>query len=164
MAQAQCDLRCQYANPADDAECKCVCGGKNHGKGQNKAKWDAKQERHLKTRRAFRAHLNSEKPRSGNRLYRRHRQEFEKQYAIWREGHGGKPQEQKQEEQKEHGVESKVEEVKTVHQSGSDVTVIKDAKVGNDVYSHVRRSNGKTEYRKNDKVCTKADVPAELGW
>lgn len=149
MTQAQCDLRCQYANPSEDADCKCVCGGKNHGKGQDQAKWDAKQERHQKTRRAFRAHLNKEEPKKGNRLYRRHRQEFNRLFAEWRGD----------------SIETKPsEEIETVHKSGNDITVIKDAKVGDDTYSHVRRNNGKTEYRKNDKLVTKKDLPAELGW
>jgi hypothetical protein len=148
MAETACDLKCQYANPEHASECKCECGGENHGKGTDVRRWEAKEKRHAKTRRAFRAHLNAKESKSGNKLYRRNRTEFNRLFAEW---------------QKEHGVEPK-EEIETVHKSGSEVTVIKDATVGEDVYSHVRRSNGKTEYRKNDKMITKADVPKELGW
>lgn len=148
------DAKCYYAW-SDDCDCK-HCEGAAHGGGINNLNdpiMVKKQARHKTTRRAFRELLNQESPRSGVRLYRRNREEFERRYAEYL---------------KEQGVEPKPEEIVTVHSKGmgdkAEVTIIKDAKVGNDFYSHVRRANGKTEYRKNDKVCTKADIPAELGW
>ena len=151
VQQIQCnDARCLYATN-DDCDCK-HCGGALHGSkvgNMGDPQWVAKTERLSKTRKAFRKLLNSQEKGSGTRLYRRNREEFDKQYAIWAEVET--PAEQP-------------EEIKTVHVSGNETTVVKDMKVGNDTYSHVRRSNGKTEYRKNDKVITKAEVPAELGW
>lgn len=144
------DAKCYYAW-SDECDCK-HCNGAAHGGGINNLNdpiMVKKNARHKTTRRAFRELLNQESPRSGIRLYRRNREEFETRYAEYL---------------KSQGVEPKPEEITTTHVSGSEITVIKDAKVGNDVYSHVRRSNGKTEYRKNDKVCTKAGIPAELGW
>ena len=144
------DARCLYAQ-SDDCDCN-QCGGALHGSqagNMEDPRWVAKAERLSKTRKAFRKLLNSQEKGSGTRLYRRNREEFDKQYAIWAEVET--PAEQP-------------EEIKTVHVSGNETTVIKDKKVADDTYSHVRRSNGKTEYRKNDKVITKAEVPAELGW
>jgi len=142
------DLRCLYAL-SEDCDCH-QCGGAFHGSGANNMAdpiWIKKVERSSKTRRAFRKYLNEQDPKSGTRLYRRHREEFNKQYAEW----SGEPQ-----------------EIVTVHSAGtgptSEVTVIKDRRAGNDVYSHVRRANGKTEYRKNDKLITKANVPEHFGW
>src|SRR5690606_25649163 len=79
----KCDNKCLYADPEQADDCHCECGGKNHGKGTDEAKWAAKELRHIGTRRAFRAYLNEQEPKSGNRLYRRHRQDFERQYAEW---------------------------------------------------------------------------------
>lgn len=156
--ETKCDAKCQYANPEQAADCKCECAGKNHGQGTDTRVWEAKAERLSKTRKAFRRELNAKEPRSGTRLYRHNREEFDKQYAEW----SGKPmQEQLALDPAKEGEDKSIT---TVHQSGSEVTVIKDQQVGDDTYSHVRRSNGKTEYRKNDKLITKAQLPTELGW
>jgi len=147
--KVQCnDLRCLYAL---SEECDChQCGGALHGSGANNMAdpiWVKKVERSSKTRRAFRKYLNEQDPKSGTRLYRRHREEFNKQYAEWT---------------------GKAEPVVSIHSQGmgstANVTVIKDQQHNGDTYSHVRRSNGKTEYRKNDKLITKTQIPEELGW
>lgn len=148
---APCDSRCQYANP-DNPDCNCECGGSNHGQGSDVRVWEKKRARLSITRKAFRKSLNAEVPRSGTHLYRHQREEFDKQYLIWKSA---------QLAQQEN--ETAPEQTTTVPQ-GSELTVIKDAKIGEDTFSHVRRQNGKTEYRKNDKLITKAQVPTELGW
>jgi hypothetical protein len=141
-----CDARCQYAVDVG-GDCDCECGGKNHGQGTDTRIREAQAVRHSKTKRGFKEHYNNEHgERAAQKLYRRDRAEFNKLYAAYS------------------GKEAPVEEITTVHQSGSEVTVIKDANFSGDIYSHVRRSNGKTEYRKNDKLITKAQVPEELGW
>lgn len=145
-----CDSRCQYADPEKSGECNCICKGKNHGQGSNSEVWDQKHKRLSVTRKAFRKSLNNQEPRSGTHLYRRDRLEFNKQYTIWKEN------------QLTH-EESNTNEISTVPQ-GSEFTIIKDAKVGDNYYSHIRRQNGKTEYRNNDKVITKKEIPTELGW
>lgn len=140
---SHCDSRCQYAmDPAGD--CDCECGGTNHGQGTDPAIREKQIARHGKTRRAFKEQYNDKNGiRAAQKLYRKDRAQFNKLFAEW---------------------SGTTEEVTTVHQSGTEVTVIKDSKVGDDTYSHVRRSNGKTEYRKNDKLITKAQLPVELGW
>jgi len=143
MAKAtRCDTRCLYAMSEDG--CDCVCGGENHGRGDNIEIRTKQQQRHAKTRRAFKAHLdNTDGPKARRSLYK-NRELFNKEFAKWS------------------GQEPVVE---TVHQSGNTVTVIKDKKIGDDTYSHIRRNTtNKTEYWKNEKVITKAQLPAELGW
>lgn len=146
--ETACDAKCQYANPDQAGDCKCECAGKNHGQGTDTRKWEVKAARLSKTRKAFRRELNAKEPRSGTRLYRHNREEFDAQYAVW----AGK-------------AEPVVgEPVQTTHTNGKETWVIKDQEFEGHTYSHVRRSNGKTEYRKDDKVVTKADIPAELQW
>lgn len=156
--ETSCDAKCQYANPELDADCNCECAGKNHGKGTDTRVWEAKAERLSKTRKAFRRELNTKEPKTGTRLYRHNREEFDKQYAEW----SGKPL------QEALPLEDKPEEIVSVHSAGTgenaEITVIKDSNLSGDTYSHVRRSNGKTEYRKNDKLISKKQVPDELGW
>lgn len=149
--ETKCDAKCQYANPEKDADCKCECAGKNHGQGTETRIWEAKAKRLSITRKAFRREMNANEPRTGTRMYRHNREEFDKQYLIWKI--------------KQTGEEPVLEDpVVSTHVSGNEVTVIKDQEFEGHVYSHVRRSNGKTEYRKDDKVVTKADIPAELKW
>lgn len=152
--KSKCDTRCQYAY-ADDSGCDCECGGANHGKGTDTRIWEAKEKRHSTTRRAFKEFLNKQEPGSGRKLYKKDRAEFNKQYAEF----SGKTEEEVKAE------ESELEKpIVSTHVTGDNITVIKDQKFGEDVYSHVRRNNGKTEYRKNDKIITKASLPTELGW
>lgn len=156
---SHCDTRCQYANPELPDNCDCECGGKNHGQGTDTRIWELKNQRLSQTRKAFRKELNKNEKGSGTKLYRKNREEFDKQYLIW------KNKEQVGIDPAKPGADKTIT---TVHSAGNgpkaEITVIKDATVGEDVYSHVRRSNGKTEYRKNDKLITKAGIPAELGW
>ena len=79
-----CDSRCQYADPEAAADCSCECAGANHGKGEDQRVWQAKEDRLGITRKAFRKFLNGQEPKTGTRLYRRNREEFDKQYAIWK--------------------------------------------------------------------------------
>lgn len=149
--QSHCDSRCQYANP-DNVECDCECGGKNHGQGTDTRIWEAKQKRLGATRKAFRKHLNKEVKGSGTKLYRRNRAEFDRLYDLWKLTQDETPN-----------------QITTVHSKGmgenAEITVIKDAEFNGDTYSHIRRiKTGKTEYRKNDKLITKGQVPVELGW
>lgn len=154
MADAKlCDAKCLYAM-SDDCDCK-NCGGAHHGSGINNMEdpiWVKKITRLSKTRKAFRKELNAKEPRSGTRLYRHHREEFDAQYAIW----SGRAE------------ESKPEEIVTVHSKGmgpdAEITVIKDATAFGDHYEHIRLPNGKTQYKKNGKIITKGDVHGSLQW
>lgn len=154
---SHCDTRCQYADPDKIENCDCECAGKNHGQGTDIRIWETKKARLNSTRKAFRKFLNAQVKGSGSKLYRKNRAEFDKQYLLWKNGDslGTAP----------NGEELVLEKpITTVHQSGSEVTIIKDQEFEGNTYSHVRRSNGKTEYRKNDKLITKKGVPTELGW
>ena len=91
VAPTPCDSKCQYADPEKAADCKCECAGANHGQGQDTRIWELKRERLSKTRKAFRKYLNAQDPRSGTRLYRHNREEFNKQYLEW----SGKSEESK---------------------------------------------------------------------
>ena len=152
---SHCDTRCQYANPELPDNCDCECAGRNHGQGTDLRIWEAKKTRLGQTRKAFRKLLNSQVKGSGSKLYRKNRAEFDKQYLIWKN-------------QEVVGIDSaklgEDKSITTIHKSGSELTIIKDQEFEGNTYSHVRRSNGKTEYRKNDKLITKKGVPTELGW
>lgn len=152
---SHCDTRCQYANPELPDNCDCECAGKNHGQGTDLRIWEAKKTRLGQTRKAFRKFLNAQVKGSGSKLYRKNRAEFDKQYLIWKD-----PSVTLMDSIQE----DLPEPITTVHKSGSEVTIIKDQEYEGNTYSHVRRSNGKTEYRKNDKLITKKGVPTELGW
>lgn len=152
---SHCDTRCQYANPDLPDNCDCECAGRNHGQGTDIRIWEAKKTRLGQTRKAFRKFLNSQVKGSGSKLYRKNRAEFDKQYLLW------KNQEVVGIDPAKPGADKTIT---TIHKSGSEVTVIKDQEFEGNIYSHVRRSNGKTEYRKNDKLITKKGVPTELGW
>lgn len=159
---SHCDTRCQYANP-EIPDCNCECGGKNHGQGTDTRIWELKNTRLSQTRKAFRKFLNAQVKGSGSKLYRKNRSEFDKQYLIWKNG-SSKEDPSLITDAVELDKQLTPEPVTTVHKSGSEVTIIKDQEFEGNTYSHVRRSNGKTEYRKNDKLITKSGVPTELGW
>lgn len=154
--QTSCDAKCQYADPEKAADCNCECEGKNHGQGSDTRIWEAKAARLSKTRKAFRRHLNEQEPKSGTRLYRHNRAEFDKQYAEW----SGKPIEEVIAETEEPLVDEEKFELLKSYDDGQDPRY----------WVHVRnKATGKTEYRtgtsKDDLVViTKDSVPAEAGW
>lgn len=159
--QSHCDSRCQYANP-ENTECDCECGGTNHGQGTDTRIWEIKNARLSVTRKAFRKYLNGIEKGSGTKLYRKNRAEFDKQYLIW------KTPSSKEDPTLIDDAIKLNDSITTVHSAGngskSEITIIKDQEFDGDIYSHVRRSNGKTEYRINDKITTKSGIPVELGW
>lgn len=162
---SHCDTRCQYANP-EIPDCNCECGGKNHGQGTDTRIWEIKNTRLGKTRKAFRKMLNKELKGQGTKLYRKNRAEFDRLYETWKLT---KEDPSLITDAVELDKQLPPETITTVHSKGMDknaeITVIKDAEFNGDTYSHIRRiKNGKTEYRKNDKLTTKGQIPVELGW
>lgn len=150
MAQAtKCDNRCLYA--MEEGDCDCVCGGKNHGKGDATEIRAAQAERHGKTKRAFKEYLDSTIGKKERRRLYRDRDGFNAQYAKWLVDNG-------------HTVDSAGMKHDKLTVDADKYEVIKHLEFAGVNYKHVRYPNKKTAYLADEKVITKAKLPKELGW
>ena len=166
--KSNCDTRCQYAY-TEEGECDCRCEGRNHGKGQDVEIRSKQAERHSKTKRAFRKYLNAKDPGLGRRLYRRNRDEFNKQYDQWLKT----PDHITTIHSKGMGPQAEVTVIKDskpkvelFHHTGEvSYQILKETKIGENIFQHVRYlKTKKTAYLLNGKVITKAKLPENLGW